>query len=213
LWLSACGGEVHRLAAADITKSNDKAMSDVLIAGLTDNEGIAFDKAGNLWIAGGGVLSRFDAARLDMSTSDAADLTLAVTMSVGGTKVGGSELAFDQGGNLWGVDVGLAVIFQVADTALTQTGSKAVMAEHAFPYDSQALASGIAFDEGNGLWLSLTAGTFGRYSAAQLATNKGTGTPVVPETVIKSSSVDSELPVAFFPAPSGLPLYHAIPMP
>ena len=52
-WLSACGGEVHRIAAADLNNSGDKT-SDVLVAGLLDknglpnNEGLAFDFDGNL---------------------------------------------------------------------------------------------------------------------------------------------------------------------
>lgn len=210
LWLSACGDEVHRLAAADLTTSGDKA-SDVLIAGLVNNEGIAFDKAGNLWITGDGKLSRFDAARLDTSTSDPADLALAVSITTGNVNVAGTELAFDQGGNLWGLDPGLNIIFQITDASLALTGDKAVKAEHAFHFDGNGLGAGIAFDEGNGLWLSVTAGTIGRFSPTQIAVNKGTGENVVPETVIKSSSIDTELPVAFFPAPAGLPLYHAIP--
>src|SRR5258708_6968003 len=87
LWLSTCGGEVHRIAAADLTSSGDKT-SDVVIAGLigentqSDNEGLAFDADGNLWVGGGAALRRFDAARLGDSTAAPADLELSVKDSL-----------------------------------------------------------------------------------------------------------------------------------
>jgi len=76
-----------------------------------------------------------------------------------------------------------------------------------------ALLSQPAFDDGNGLWLGLDVGRIGRLSPAQLGVSSTAAKPTTPAVVIKSSSIDAELPIAFFPAPAGLPLYHSIPAP
>jgi len=212
LWVSACGGKVLRLPAASIKTSGDKA-ADVTVSGLTANDGIAFDKAGNLWVGGGAKLLRFDAARLSGTVDTAADLSLTVTAAVGAVGIKADEMAFDQAGNLWAVDKGSNHIFQIAEAALGQTGAKAVKANVSFVVGVTALPFGPAFDDANFLWVSLEAGKFGGFSPAQLAVSKGTGAPVTPAVVITTTAITAGLSVAFFPAPSGLPLYHAIPTP
>lgn len=214
LWLSSpCKSQVLRLNAADIETSGDKTAG-VTVGGLTNNDGIAFDKSGNLWVAGGPELLRFDAARLGDSTTDAADLALTVTSAVAETAVKTDVMAFDQAGNLWGVDEGSpAFVFQLAESALGQTGSKAVKANVSFVVGVTALPLNPAFDESNNLWLSVEGGVFGGFSPTQLGVSKDTGDPVSPAIRISSDSVAAGLPIAFFPAPVGLPLYHAIPAP
>jgi streptogramin lyase len=196
-----------------VTAAGDSKSSDVLLAGLTDNDGIAFDQDGNLWVGGGATLVRYDAARLADSTADAEDLALTVTAAVGNTAIKADVLAFDKAGNLWGVDEGGNAVFQIAKAALGQTGDKAVKANVSFVVGVTALPSTPAFDDGNGLWLALESGRFGRFSPAQLGMSAGGGTPVTPAVVIDSGSVGAGLPVAFFPAPVGLPLFHSIPAP
>jgi len=41
----------------------------------------------------------------------------------------------------------------------------------------------------------------------------GTGGAVVPDTLITSASIGTGLPLTFFPAPAGLPLFHSLPTP
>ncbi len=209
LWLSGCAG-IHRIARADLTGTADKT-ADVVLTGMTDNDGLAFDKDGNLWVGGGAKLLRYDAARLGSSDNHPADLSLTITAALGNKGIKGDVMAFDQAGNLWGVDEGGNFVFELASMALAQTGDKAVKAEHSFVVDVQALPFNPAFDDRNNLWVSLVSGTFGGFSAAQLGMNKDTGAPVAPAIKITSDSVGAGLPIAFFPAPEGLPLYHSLP--
>jgi hypothetical protein len=209
LWASACGDEVHRLAAADLTTSGDK-VSDVIVSELVNNSGIAFDKAGNLWVAGGPTLVRYDAARLDSSDADAPDAALTVTAAVAPKSVlPVDEVAFDKAGNLWGISG--SSVFQLAAADLEGTGAQDVAASVSFTMDVQGLPSTPAFDDSNGLWVGLADGYFGRFSPAQLGVSKGPGMPVTPSVLISSASISTGLPLAFFPAPAGLPLYHSIP--
>ncbi|HEX2873382.1 MAG TPA: hypothetical protein VHP33_19120 [Polyangiaceae bacterium] len=211
LWLSACGDEIHRLAAEDLTTSGEKT-SDVLLTEVVNNSGIAFDAAGNLWVAGGPTLARFDAARLETSDTDPPDLALTVTNATADeTVLGVDELAFDKAGNLWGISG--SYVFELAATDLDGMGNQAVTASHSFTMDVLGLPATPAFDEGNALWVGLADGNFGKFSPAQLVVSKGPGDPVTPEVLITSNSITTGLPLAFFPAPEGLPLYHSLPEP
>ena len=214
LWISStCGGEVFRLAAADLTSSGAKT-ADVAITGLADAndvgnaEGLAFDRDGNLWIGGGPALRRFDAFRLDESTDEPADLELTVKDDI--TGLTGNNLAFDKAGNLWATDFLGNVLFEVAESALGQTGAKEAEANVSITIGVLALLNQPAFDEGNGLWLGLEMGKFGRFSPEQLSTS---GTNINPDLIIGNEGITSELPFTFFPAPEGLPLYHSLPEP
>jgi hypothetical protein len=212
LWVSTNCEEtpgIQRINAEDLTSSGDKA-TDVAFTEVEANEGIAFDKDGNLWVAGGTVLRRFDAVRLDASDIDPPDLTIAVTTATAdNSAILGTELAFDKGGNLWGVAG--STIFQLAAADLDQTGEQTVKSNVSFGIDVLALPGTPAFDDGNGLWVALNDGEFGRFSAEQLGESSEPGAPVTPDILISSTSITSTLPVAFYPAPAGLPLYHSIP--
>lgn len=211
LWLSACEDQVHRLKAADLTSSGDKT-SDVLFTDVVNNSGIAFDQAGNLWVAGGPTLERFDAARLDLSDTDPPDLALSITDATPDkTVLPVDELAFDKAGNLWGISG--SFVFELAATDLEGTGEQDVVAAHSFTMDVLALPATPAFDDGNALWVGLANGSFGKFSPAQLGVSKSPGAPVTPAVVISSDSITAGLPLAFFPAPAGLPLYHSLPQP
>jgi len=211
LWLSACGDEVHRLAAEDLTTSGEKT-SDVLFTEVVNNSGLAFDMDGNLWVAGGPTLQRFDAARLVTSDTDPADLALTVTNATADkTVLGVDELAFDKAGNLWGISG--SYVFELAATDLDGTGEQAVTASVSFTVDVLGLPATPAFDDGNALWVGLADGSFGKFSTAQLGVSKGPGAPVSPALMITSASITTGLPLAFFPAAEGLPLYHSLPQP
>jgi streptogramin lyase len=210
LWLSACGDLVLRIAASELTGVDGEKEADVLIAGLTENDGLAFDRAGNLWVAGGPSIARYDAARLGDITSDPADLLLTVSDDIAGLKA--SNLTFDKAGNLWGTDFAANHVFQIASADLEGTGEQDVLANVSIEIGVTALLNQPAFDDGNGLWLGLNAGFIGRFSPEQLGSSTATGTARTPELIIETSSVDSLLPVAFYPAPVGLPLYHSIPV-
>lgn len=208
LWLSASGDQLHRINASDLGSSGEKS-SDVLFTEVVNNTGIAFDAAGNLWVAGGPTIERFDQSRLDISDVDAPDLEIKLSSAIGNTVLGAEELVFDKAGNLWGVAG--STVFQIASTDLEGTGVQEVKANVSFDIDTLALPSTPVFDEGNGLWLSLTPGSFGRFAPETLGRSVAGGTPVDPDVLISSDSIDTQLPLAFFPAPEGLPLYHSLP--
>jgi len=210
LWLSVCGDSVLRIPAAELTGVDGEKEADALIAGLTENDGLAFDRSGNLWVAGGPSIARYDAARLGETTAEPADLLLSVADDIAGLKA--SNLTFDKAGNLWGTDFGANHVFQIADGDLAGTGERAVVANVSIEIGVTALLNQPAFDDGNGLWLGLNAGFIGRFSPEQLGSSTASGAARTPELIIETSSVDSLLPVAFFPAPAGLPLYHSIPV-
>jgi sugar lactone lactonase YvrE len=210
LWLSVCGDSVLRIPAADLTGVEGEKEADVLLAGLTENDGLAFDKAGNLWVGGGPSIARYDAARLGDITAEPADLLLTVADDIAGLKA--SNLTFDKAGNLWGTDFGANRVFQIADSDLAGTGERNVVANVSIEIGVTALLNQPAFDDGNGLWLGLNAGFIGRFSPEQLGSSTASGAARTPELIIETSSVDSLIPVAFFPAPEGLPLYHSIPV-
>jgi ligand-binding sensor domain-containing protein len=209
LWLSSsCADQVVRVPAEELTGTAVEKESDVLIAGATAADGLAFDTQGNLWVGGGTTLLRYDASRLDEPTGDAADLTIQVKDGEGDLMA--QYLAFDKAGNLWSVPLA-GPLFQLAAADLEGEGTKEVDANVSIALDVNALAHQPAFDDDNGLWLSWTDGNVARLSATQLGTSVGAGSPVKPSVIVKSTRVGASLPVAFFPAPQGLPLYHSIP--
>lgn len=208
LWLSVCGDRVLRIASADLKGVGGDKVADVEIAGATDADGLAFDRQGNLWVAGTNIL-RYDAARLTDSIEGDADLIATAMDETADLKA--SNLTFDKAGNLWGTDFGANAVFQLAAADLDATGSKDLTVNVSITIGVLGLLNQSAFDDGNNLWLGLDAGHFGMLSAEQLGESAGPGSPVTPKIVIKSKSIDSLLPVAFFPAPQGLPLYHSIP--
>jgi hypothetical protein len=215
LWLSACEA-VLRIPAADLNGVGGEKVADVLIAGLDDNQGMAFDADGNLWVGTALGLARFDATRLDSPTGDPPDFLLSVKDAL--APVRGWYLAFDPNGNLWASDAIAGSVFEVAAADLTGSGEAEVEAKVSIELDVLALPDQIAFDDGGGLWVGLKldseleAAGIGRLSPAQLLVSTEPGEPVSPATTIYSKSVGTGLPVAFFPAPAGLPLYHSIPV-
>ncbi len=208
LWLSASDNQLFRLNASDLATSGEK-ISDVLFTEVIDNQGIAFDADGNLWVAGGGKVERFDASRLDLSDTDPPDLELEVEAALGNTVLGVTELAFDKAGNLWGVAG--STIVQLAASDLEGTGTQQVKANVSFDVDVLALPLTPAFDDSNGLWVSLADGRFGRFAPETLGQSAAAGAPVAPDVLISSDAITSSLPIALFPAPEGLPLYHSLP--
>ncbi len=215
VWLSACQGEVLRIPAASLSGVDGELEADVLLAGLEDNRGLAFDADGNLWVATELGLARYDASRLEESSADAPDLLLSVENDTRALRA--QYLAFDSEGNLWGADPLANAVFKVDSADLTGEGEQEALASVSIAIGVTGILTQPAFDDGGGLWLGLgvdtdlDAGAIGRLSPAQLTTSAGPGAPVTPDVVVHSSSVRAELPLAFFPAAEGLPLYHALP--
>ncbi|HEX5099057.1 MAG TPA: hypothetical protein VFV94_06130, partial [Polyangiaceae bacterium] len=207
LWLGACGGNVLELPSSSLAHSGEAAASTV-ISGIDDSADLAFDTGGNLWVATGARILRYDAHRLSASTAETADLTLTPRDTMHSRDLGATGLAFDAHGNLWGFDFGSNTIFEVAAADLDGSGEQTVTSKVSFVVGVLALLDRGAFDDGGGLWISHAIDQLGRLSPQQLTESAGTGDPVTPDRIVTSRDLDSELRVALFPAPEALPLYH-----
>lgn len=200
--------EVVRFAAAQLTASGNP-VPGVILGGLKAPRGLAFDKDGNLWLGNSGEAQvvRYNAARLGTSTTMPPDLVI-VAKSPAPVILARSNpqsLAFDKAGNLWVSYEGGLVQLPAAD--LTGTGMKELTPAIQIAVSVTALPEGIALDEGGGLWFAGSVGNFVRLGPDQLTS----GGDKVPSTVITSPDVMSAGDFALFPAPAGLPLYHAWP--
>jgi streptogramin lyase len=106
---------------------------------------------------------------------------------------------------------GANVLYRLTPTDQSGSGSKTLTPAIQVSVPVSAVLEGMAFDEGGGLWISYSAGTFARLSPAQLGTSSTSGSPTNPERIITSSSIGSAGGLALYPAPANLPLYHRLP--
>lgn len=215
LWASSpCANRVVQLPLGSLTSSGT-VLSDHTLTGTTSPSGLAFDHAGNLWVADeGGVLHRFDAASLVTSelAAPALDLTVKKTSDPTSTAtLSAADLAFDADGNLWGSEFGGNIFFEVDAAELTASGAADVVPTVQVTVPLRALLEGMAFDEEGGLWTTYGSGQLARLSPAQLLTSTTAGSPTVPETIIQSADIGYLGGVAIYPAPAALPLYHRLP--
>lgn len=216
VWVSACGKKVLRINKPTLTADSGTPQdieASVTLSGIgLDNEDLAFDSAGNLWLAAEGQVLRFDKARLAADDAGAPDLALsAATDDAVPQALAANFLAFDASGNLWASDFAGNQVFKIAKADLGGSGTASVTAKVHVTVDVQALMSRPAFDDAGALWLSLAAGKFGKLTAAQLGVSSDAGAPTRPAIVISSGDVGYADGLAFFPAASGLPLASAQP--
>ena len=211
-WLIACAGEVLKFRANRLSESADKKLADVVISGLENPRGLAFDKSGNLWIADKTRLKRYDAARLNSSNSSEADLTLELkSLPPGIVSLSSDALAFDKSGNLWVVAFGSNTIYKLSPAEQALRGAQTLTPSVQLTIAVNALVKGIAFDESGALWLAYTSGKFASLSPEQLRISSSAGDPTIPATIISSTDIGAAGSFALYPAPAGLPLFHSLP--
>lgn len=209
-----CKREIYRFAASTLTASGSLTPA-LTLTGFMAPESLAFDKDGNLWVADSGTdeLLRFDAAAL-AGGSATATRRLKVRKSDQPNDLSAFKpdaLAFDKDGNLWSYDFGLNIVFAVPPSEQTGPGMRNAAPTVRISIPVSAVLEGLAFDEGGGLWFPYSATRLARLSPAQLTVSTGAGSPTMPDTVITGSSLGSTQGPAFFPAPKGTPLFHALP--
>lgn len=215
LWIAQGGptAAVEMLPAAVLTGATVTAAASVSFTAsdLVDPKALAFDAAGNLWVASNSnnAIVMFAQARLSASSAAAPDKVLTAAQlnapggSVKNTHRGPQSLAWDAGGNLW---VGYSVsseIVRFTPTELAAAGARRVDNPLVKTFGGASL-KGLAFDEAGGLWFSLNSasGVIGRLPVAELAMT-GAATP---DVSITSAAVSTAERVLFNPAPAGLPL-------
>lgn len=210
LWVSACGDKIYRLTADDLTSSGTRAPA-VMLGDVTNNRDLAFDTGGNLWVASDGAAVRYDADRLEASDSEAPDATLSVRNATDTQDISVDYLTFDTSGNLWVTDFGGNFVAQIAATDLADDGERSVVSASSLVLPVSALLNRPAFDGEGGLWISYAAGRVARIAPADLLVDTTAGDPTLPEVILSGAGIGNTANVVFFPAPSGLPLYHAWP--
>lgn len=210
LWVgSVCDNAVYKVNREALAASATVGATVKLT--VSSPGGLAFDAAGNLFVAArdGGRVWRFDAGQLTADASaPAAKLGVRVSTDTTDTSLyTASWLAFDSNGALWLNDFGANTFASIPSTSLGGTGEVDVQPGVRVVVGVSAVLENFAFDEQGGLWSAGAQGQLLRLSAGQLSTS---GSPV-PERVITSNDIGSLNGVAVYPAPVGLPLFHALP--
>lgn len=210
LWLgAACDGKVFKLNR-DALRASATLPPQVTLT-VPSVRGLAFDAAGNLYVASLDEkrVFRFDASQLDAdATEPAAKIGVrASTNPADTTLYTPSWLAFDAHGALWFNDFGANVFASIASADLGGTGEREVEPPARITVTVSGLLENFSFDEQGGLWSAGSQGTLIRFSESQLTTS---GSPA-PDRVITSNDIGYVNGVAMYPAPAGLPLFHALP--
>lgn len=215
LYLSSpCRDAVLRIDAASLAASGTVTPS--LTIPVSDPNGVAFDRAGNLWVAArmDSRVWRYDAAQLGAGSVSMPALKLgglATSTPADTTLLTPSWLAFDTRGDLWANDFAANAFFRLGSSSLRGTGTVDLQPQVRITLGVLALLEGFAFDEEGGLWSAGPGGKIVRLAPAQLDVSSGPGSPTTPETILTSADIGSAGNLALYPAPAGLPLFHALP--
>jgi hypothetical protein len=128
LWVADSDGGVLRFAAsrlnADVSGGADGALylqkPGPVQIGLGSPEGLAFDAAGNLWVAyfGGNDLARLSPAQLERGAPASAPLVPSTYFTVG-VEALLTDLAIDEAGNLW-LPGGAGALYRIDASELTK---------------------------------------------------------------------------------------------
>lgn len=211
---SSCKREVYKLPASSLEGSSSVTPT-LTLTGFMGISGLAFDKDGNLWVADSSSdeLLRYDAASLEGASATATRRVKARKSDQPSdmSALKPDALAFDKDGNLWSYDFGFNLVFAVPAAELAGTGPHLATPLVRISLSVGAVLEGLAFDESGGLWLPYSAGKLARLAPAQLTVSTGSGAPTVPDTIITGTSLGSAQGPAFYPAPKGTPLFHALP--
>jgi len=211
LFISSCG-KVLKFSAASLAASSGALVASATLTGFNHPTGLAFDKAGNLYVAD-------DAAqRILKFAPDATtpSLTLAVKAfeNPADTSVHAPDkLAFARDGSLWVSEFAGNIVFKVPVTDLARTGSATVPPAVRIHLSVGALLESLAFDEEGGLWTNGAVGKFSRFSPSQLTTSTmSAGAPRAPEvSITPAGNFAYSEQMAIYPAPAWSPLYAAVP--
>ncbi len=123
---------------------------------LTLTGGLAFDAAGNLWIA-----SVDNCEIVEYAAGQWATPTLKLTQHCTSPVIGPNALAFDAHGNLWVGDIATHTLYEYPRAASSPT--------IVIGLPNMAMPSALAFDAAGDLWVTSNDSTVFDYTPAQLA--------------------------------------------
>jgi sugar lactone lactonase YvrE len=196
VWASSfCGdGFIARYSAADLASGGDKPLQRHLK--VSEPRGMAFDGAGNLWVAASGKVQRFDVARLGAPNTNPSDLVIqAETPAPESLALGADYLAFTVEGDLWVGDFTGTRAYLLERSNLTGAGNKTVVPRVILDVGVTALPTTLALDHSGGLWMPSGVGKFVRFDATQL---QASGAPV-PAATFEPARLGYAENLAFFP--------------
>ncbi|HTA73192.1 MAG TPA: hypothetical protein VK733_02915 [Gemmatimonadaceae bacterium] len=130
---------------------------------LTLTGGLAFDTAGNVWIA-----SVDNCEIVEYAAGQLAAPTLKLTRHCASPVIGPNALAFDAHGNLWVGDIATHTLYEYPRAASSPT--------IVIGLPSMAMPAAIAFDAAGDLWVTSNDSTVYDYTPGQLAAS-GSPTP------------------------------------
>jgi len=184
---------ILRLDPAQLTDTGQRVPATIVTtpsAGLTTLAGVAFDAAGNLWVASDddSVLLAFDPGALSSSGTKAASRVITPTR---GSLSGPIGLAFDSHQALWVVNRQSATLVRFDPAQLAAGGAQAPAVVLSAPGNPVA----IAFDAAGSLWVSDNDfRVIYKYTAAQLAAS---GSPPPAFVLTAADSLVNPTGIAF----------------
>lgn len=210
LWVANYGSsKVVKYASAQLSATGNPAPP-VVISAVVDSlyrpAGLAFDSAGNLWVANSSsytnTIVKFTTAQLASTGSPAPSVTLSASAGSLNQPFG---LAFDGSGNLWIANLGNNTVVKFTSAQLASSGSPAPSVILSASAGSLNGPSALAFDNGGNLWVAnTTAQMLVKFGTSQLAAS---GAPVPPVTISALGSTDMAA-FSFNPPPASLPLFQ-----
>ncbi len=194
LWVvSGSPPAILRLDPTQLTDTGQRVPATIVTtpsAGLTTLAGVAFDAAGNLWVASedDSVLLAFDPGALSSSGSKAASRVITPTR---GSLSGPIGLAFDSHQALWVVNHQSATLVRFDSAQLAAGGAQTPAVVLSAPGNPVA----IAFDAAGSLWVSDNDfRVIYKYTAAQLAAS---GSPPPAFVLTAADSLVNPTGIAF----------------
>jgi sugar lactone lactonase YvrE len=200
LWVSNYGGDtVAEFTAAQLAAAGSPTPAVVLSSTGTSLDGpvgLAFDRAGNLWVADytGRTLNEFTPAQLVASGAPVPKVTISAT----GTALDRpEEIAFDPDGDLWSASTATDQVQEYSLAQLAASGSPVPAVTITANGTSLDDPVGVVFDNAGDLWVSnYDNATVVEYAHNQLAAN-GNPVPTVTLGSNATHSIDETYQMAF----------------
>lgn len=201
LWLTVCGDQLCKLEAETLVTSG-RTNCDQILPGPLGGGGLAFSQHGDLFIAASAKIERIPRQTVANPANDEPHTALTVA-GPGGVPIDPHAIAFDRDGNLWGIDASFDSVFEVSVDDLGNDGDVSAQAFALL----ETTPAGLAFDDLGMLWVGHRSG-----EAWGLTVEDRLHLPEPPAHATASITVQLDPttgPLGFFPAASGLPLYHS----
>jgi secreted PhoX family phosphatase len=150
---------------------------------VSDPQAIAFDRAGNLWVANEADIVEFSASQIGSSGSPVP----AVTLDYPSPRIiSPSGLAFDHDGDLWVSSNLASALYEFTPSQLLASGNPAPATTLSASGKTGGLSSPVAitFDRSGNLWVTSATNTVSEFLASQLKTS---GAPAAALTISGSA--------------------------